>query len=66
MSWHDFRVQASHRPAKVALADGNDPRVVEAAVRAVADKIAEPLLIGTRTRVESLWKSFSPTSVSLA
>jgi len=63
MSWHDLRVQASHRPARVALADGNDPRVVEAAARALADKIAEPLLIGTKTHVESLWKSFNQTSV---
>lgn len=58
-SWHDFRVQASRKPARLALADGNDPRVIEAAARALADGIADPVLIGARPQAESLWKTFS-------
>jgi phosphate acetyltransferase len=44
-SWSDFRVQASQKPARIILADGQDPRVIEAAKRARALKIADPLLI---------------------
>jgi len=60
VSWHDFRAQAGANPARIALADGTDPRVVEAAARAVQDHIAKPLLIGSRTKIESLWRTFSP------
>jgi len=47
----------------LALADGHDPRVVEAAARAQAERIADPVIIGARSTVEPLWKSFSSTRV---
>jgi phosphate acetyltransferase len=58
-SWHDIRVQASQKPARIILADGDDPRVVEAAARAVDDRVADPVLIGKRSRIEPLWKKYS-------
>jgi len=63
ISWRDFRIQASRKPARIALADGDDPRVVEAAARALTDGIAAPLLIGSRSRIEALWKSYTKAQV---
>ncbi len=36
LSWDDFRGEARQNPARIALADGTDPRVVEAAALAPA------------------------------
>ena len=58
-TWHDFRVHASQKPARLALADGTDPRVVEAAARAQAERIADPILIGEKERIAAQWKTFS-------
>src|SRR5947199_10112985 len=49
VSWHDFRMQASQSLARLVLADGDDPRVVEAATIARSEKIAEPILITSTT-----------------
>ena len=59
ISWHDFRTEASANPARIALADGADPRVVEAAARAQEQHIAQPLLIGPRAAIQTLWKKIS-------
>jgi phosphate acetyltransferase len=39
-----------------------DPRVVEAAAMAQKNHIADPVLIGPRAQVQTLWKKFSPSS----
>jgi phosphotransacetylase len=59
ISWHDFRAQAGQKPARIVLADGDDPRVVEAAALAADGRVAEPVLIGRRSRIEPLWKKYS-------
>jgi len=43
--WQDFRARAAQAPARLILADGDDPRVLEAAAMARSQKIAEPILL---------------------
>ena len=49
---------ARARPAVVSLAEGEDPRIVEGAVRAARDGIARPVLVGAaapvRTRLDAM------------
>ncbi len=45
ISWQDFRDQAARAPARLIVADGDDPRAIEAAALARAQKIAEPILL---------------------
>jgi phosphate acetyltransferase len=42
---------ARSNPQRIALAEGEDPRIVESAVRATRDKIAELILIGNIDKV---------------
>jgi len=44
---------ARKRPAVIALAEGEDPRIAEGAVRAARSGIARPALIGARGAVEA-------------
>jgi phosphate acetyltransferase len=55
-SWHDFRQKAARRPQRILLAEGEDARVVKAAVALQSEKTAIPWLVGSRSRIESLWK----------
>src|SRR5258708_31813444 len=55
-SWHDFRQKAARQPQRILLAEGDDPRVVKAARVLHAEKIALPWLVGSRKKIESLWK----------
>ncbi len=45
---------ARKKPARIVLPEGEDPRIVEGALRAVRDGIAQPVLIGPRKTVEAL------------
>jgi phosphate acetyltransferase len=56
ISWLDFRQKAARDPQRIILAEGDDPRVVKAAVALQADRIAVPWLIGPRGKIEALWK----------
>lgn len=47
ISWDFLREQAARQPARMVLADGDDPRAQEAARRAVQLKIADPVLLRT-------------------
>jgi len=58
-SWHDFRVRASQNPGRIVLADGEDPRVVEAAARAVEGRVADPVMVGKHSRIAPLWRKYS-------
>src|SRR5207237_463750 len=62
ISWRDFRKRASQKPARIILADGSDPRVVEAAALARRERLAEPLLIGSTGEVLAIWKKFAGSS----
>jgi phosphate acetyltransferase len=44
-SWQEFRARSAHAPARIILADGNDPRVMDAAAKARTQKIADPILL---------------------
>lgn len=50
--------QARGSGQRIVLSEGEDPRIVEGAVRALADDIAVPVLLGNAARVEVLLKSF--------
>lgn len=43
--------QARRAPRRIALCEGEDPRVLRAALRALHDGIALPLLVGSRRRI---------------
>ncbi|HEV7368607.1 phosphate acetyltransferase [Arenibaculum sp.] len=47
----DLLARARHRPRHIALAEGDDPRVVEGALRALRDGVAEVTLIGPASAV---------------
>lgn len=47
-----IREAAKAAPRRIVLAEGEDPRVVEGAVRAVREGIAEIILVGARASVE--------------
>jgi phosphate acetyltransferase len=55
ISWHDFRQKASKQPQRIVLAEGEDARVVQAALTLHTQKIAQPVLIGSRKTIEALW-----------
>lgn len=57
-SWHEFRTKAANDPKRIVLADGEDPRVIRAAAAAKREKIALPLLVGSASKIEPLWKEF--------
>lgn len=46
--------QARNAPVRIALSEGDDPRVLEAAVRATREGIARIILVGDRTRATEL------------
>ncbi len=46
-SWQVFRQKAAQFPQRILLADGDDPRAIEAAAMARTQKIAEPILINS-------------------
>ena len=49
---------AKARPAVISLAEGADPRIVEGAVRAARDGIAQPILIGAEDAVRARLDAF--------
>ncbi|MFA5974757.1 MAG: phosphate acyltransferase [Elusimicrobiota bacterium] len=56
-SWHEFRQKASRSPQRIVLADGEDPRVIQAAAIAKNERIAEPVLIGDPIQMDSVWSA---------
>ena len=44
----DILAAARRAPKRIVLSEGEDPRIAEAAVRALQDGIAHPVLIGRR------------------
>ena len=57
--WHAFREKAAKSPRKIILADGEDPRIIQAAVQATEQKIAHPVLIGNTQKIAALWQRHS-------
>jgi len=57
--WQEFRQKATRFPQRIVLADGEDSRVVKAAAIAAAERIADPILIGSTRKVEPLWKQYA-------
>ena len=53
--WQSFRAKASKTPCKIVLAEGEDPRVIEAAQRAIAERVAQPVLVGNLKRIQTMW-----------
>lgn len=51
-SWQEFRAKAAGSPKKIVLADGEDVRVVKAALSARDQHIAEPTLVGSKATIE--------------
>ena len=52
-SWQNFRLKAAAGPRqRIVLADGEDPRVLEAAYQAKIEGIAEPIVIGSREKID--------------
>jgi len=58
-TWHDFRQKAARASKRIILADGEDPRVIKAAAIALAERIAEPTLIGSSRKIEPQWKQYA-------
>lgn len=54
VSWDRFRQQAARQPAKIVLADGDDPRAIQAAHDARRLGVAEPLLLTAASPVDSV------------
>ena len=52
-SLEDIVAAAKAKPMRIVLSEGEDPRIAEGAVRATADGIAEPVLIGKQSSVEA-------------
>ncbi|HUW36908.1 MAG TPA: phosphate acetyltransferase [Rhodocyclaceae bacterium] len=46
--------QARNKPVRIALSEGDDPRILEAAVRATREGIARIILVGDRARAVEL------------
>ena len=44
---------AKAAPRRIVLAEGEDPRIVEGAVRALREGLAEIVLVGNRSTVEA-------------
>lgn len=66
ISWHELGEKAARKPGRLILADGHDPRVVEAACLAERQGIARPTLIGPRRVIETVSKksgSVPPPSI---
>src|SRR5690349_13223430 len=55
-SWQEFRQKAARHPQRIVLAEGDDLRVVKAAHVLQKEKIAQPWLVGSRKKIETLWK----------
>lgn len=55
--WHEFRQKAARAPRRIVLADGEDPRVIEAAAIAKKERLAEPFLIGSPAKMQSVWSA---------
>lgn len=54
--WQNFRRRAAEPLRRIALADGADDRAVQAAVYAVREGMAAPLLLGPALPIEEAWK----------
>src|SRR6185369_8897517 len=57
--WHRFREQAGHAPKRILLADGEDSRVIKAAAIASKERIAQPILIGSKAKLISEWRRWA-------
>jgi phosphate acetyltransferase len=66
LSWHDFRQKAARQPQRILLAEGEDPRVIKAAVILQTEKIAHPCLVGSRSKIEVLWKKLGGSRLELS
>lgn len=65
VSWHEFRQKASKKLQRILLAEGDDPRVIDAASILNTQKIAIPVLVGSRSSVESAWKKKTGRSLEV-
>lgn len=57
VSWHDVRRKAALNLQRIVLADGEDPRIVKAAILLQAGKIVSPWLVGSADKIGPLWKT---------
>jgi phosphate acetyltransferase len=53
--WQTFRLKAAEKPQRILLAEGEDPRVIKAAVILIKQKIAHPCLVGSTAKIKALW-----------
>ena len=63
--WQTLREKAARSPRKIILSDGEDPRVIEAAARALNERIALPVLVGNRRKIELAWRNFSSVAADI-
>lgn len=54
--------QARGSGQRIVLSEGEDPRIVDGALRALDDELAVPVLVGNATRIEVLLKSLGGSS----
>lgn len=52
----DFIAAAKKNKKRIALAEGDDPRIIDAAIRATVDGLAIPVLVGDETTIHHLLK----------
>lgn len=63
--WESFRQKAAKSPCKIALADGEDERILDAAAEAVRRGLCKPVLVGRRSVIEPHWSKRSAQSVEI-
>jgi len=65
VSWQDLRVKAARQPRRIILAEGEDRRVIQAAQALQTEKIAHPILIGSRQKIAQICQQLGSDSRSL-
>ena len=57
--WQSLRRKASEHSKRIVLADGDDPRAIEAAAIVIKQRIAEPILIGKTAAITAACKKMA-------
>jgi phosphate acetyltransferase len=63
--WVNFRQKAAQTPQRILLAEGEDPRVIQAAALLQSQKTVHPWLVGSRPVIEKLWKKETGKSLDI-
>lgn len=64
MIWQQLRTRSAGQSKRIVLADGSDERAVGAAIDAVRERVAEPILVGARSTVNALWTHLGGTGMA--